>query len=93
VEQLLLAGRLERVPPDHAAALSMLEEARRHLRSAGLILAADPNGAMRCSTTGDAAGAGVVVGDAVAAGEGVAATVGGRVVAEAQITKSVISAR
>lgn len=44
-DELVSAGRLERVPADPAAALSLLQDARRHLEAAGSIADIDPNGA------------------------------------------------
>lgn len=45
LDELLNSGRLERVSVDEKAAAKSLDEARAHLRSAGLILADDPDGA------------------------------------------------
>lgn len=38
-------GRIEEVPPDEERARAILQEAERHLTSAGQIAATDPNGA------------------------------------------------
>ncbi len=45
LDQLLEEGRLERVPADPNMAASMLEEAKRHLLSAGQIMELDAVGA------------------------------------------------
>jgi len=45
IEALVREGRLEGVEADMAAALLMLEAARRHLASASLLVDADPAGA------------------------------------------------
>jgi hypothetical protein len=44
VEALVKEGRIERVEADRAAAIDKLEEARRHLDSASVILESDPQG-------------------------------------------------
>lgn len=45
VRELVIAGRLERVPPDLPSARALLSEAERHLQSAAAIAEADANGA------------------------------------------------
>lgn len=45
LRDLLLEGRVEKVPADKDTAASMLEESQRHLYSAEQIMALDPNGA------------------------------------------------
>ena len=45
LEDLIRAGRLERVNPDAEAARTRVDEAKLHLRSARQIADADPNGA------------------------------------------------
>lgn len=45
-------GELERVEPDHGGALTVTEEARRHLASAETISGSDPNGAYQLAYDG-----------------------------------------
>lgn len=45
IEGALVKGLLERVPADPERAVATIEEARRHLASAEVVVSSDPNGA------------------------------------------------
>lgn len=45
INELVTGGRIELVPADVRAAAALLDEAARHLTSAGAIASTDPNGA------------------------------------------------